>query len=130
LVSVGKILQSEREAQRRTLKEVSDTLNIREVYLSAVENEEFNRIPGEVFVKGFIRNYANFLGLDGDALVKEYKSGVFSAECKPSTRAIDKKQIKKPRVIVREKQKHKLLQKLTIIAGVILFLLLCIWLIF
>lgn len=128
MVSVGKILQSEREAQSRTLKEISDQLNIKEVYLSAVEKEEFNRIPGDVFVKGFIRNYANFLGLDGDALVKEYKSGVFSAEFKPSTRAIDKKQIKRPHVMVREKQ--KLLQKLTIIAGVILFLLLCMWLIF
>jgi len=128
LTSVGKILQSEREAQGRTLKEVSDTLNIKEIYLSAVENEEFNRIPGDVFVKGFIRNYANFLGLDGDALVKEYKSGVFSVEYKPSTRAIDKKKVKRSHVIVREKQ--KLLQKFTIVAGIILFLLLCMWLIF
>ena len=67
--TVGEVLRTERERQGRTLKEISDALNIKRQYLAALEEDRYDDIPGVVFVKGFIRNYGNCLGMDGGALV-------------------------------------------------------------
>ena len=71
--TVGEVLRTERERQGRTLKEISDALNIKRQYLAALEEDRYDDIPGVVFVKGFIRNYGNCLGMDGGALVDTYK---------------------------------------------------------
>ena len=63
--SIGNILRTERETQGRTLTEVSKAVYIKTKYLSALEEENFAVIPGEVYVKGFIRAYASYLGMDG-----------------------------------------------------------------
>lgn len=130
MTAVGSVLQAERERQGRTLKEVSDKINIKEIYLSALETETFTDIPGDVFVKGFIRNYANYLGLDGAALVREYKQNSLPAAANPVVQEKVKKQPKGAKPVTRERRKQGLLPEITIIAGVILFLLLCLWLIF
>ena len=57
--TVGEVLRTERERQGRTLKEISDALNIKRQYLAALEEDRYDDIPGVVFVKGFIRNYGN-----------------------------------------------------------------------
>src|SRR5439155_22037865 len=46
---------------------------IRAKYLRALENEEWGLLPGPTFVKSFLRTYAQALGLDGKALVEEYR---------------------------------------------------------
>ena len=81
--SIGRVLQQEREQQGRTLKEVSDAVNIKEAYLDALEKENFDVIPGAVVVKGFIRTYAEYLGLDGAELVTAYKKDVVARKPKP-----------------------------------------------
>lgn len=70
--SIGNILRTERETQGRTLTEVSKAVYIKTKYLSALEEENFAVIPGEVYVKGFIRAYASYLGMDGEELVAQY----------------------------------------------------------
>ncbi|ETJ28943.1 hypothetical protein Q604_UNBC16509G0001, partial [human gut metagenome] len=45
-------------------------------YLEAIEDGNYDIIPGQVYVKGFIRNYGNYLDLDGDRLVKVYQGQV------------------------------------------------------
>ena len=72
--SVGKILAEARIAKGISLEKVSEAISIRPDYLEALENDDYSKLPEEVFVKGFIRNYGNFLGLQGPELVDLYKA--------------------------------------------------------
>jgi hypothetical protein len=75
-----------REARtRRGLKhaDVQKSLRIRERYLTALEEERWELLPGEAYIKGFLRQYAEFLGLDGNLYVDEYTSRFFHPEEEP-----------------------------------------------
>ena len=86
--SIGEVLRLAREQQGLTLQDVSDALNIKREYLEALEKDEYDAIPGAVFVKGFLRNYGNFLELDGIALAREYKENVEERTPQPEVRTI------------------------------------------
>ena len=73
VATTGNLLRSERERQGWTLQEVSVAIHIKIEYLQALEMDQYDCIPGEVFVKGFIRCYASFLGISGEPLVSVYK---------------------------------------------------------
>ncbi|HBX75564.1 MAG TPA: hypothetical protein DEG55_05430 [Acidaminococcaceae bacterium] len=73
-MDIGKTLQDTRTAKNISLDTAAQETNIRKVYLEAVEKNEFALLPGAVFVKGIIRSYGNYLGLDGAGLVEEYKA--------------------------------------------------------
>ena len=107
---------------------MSDALNIKRDYLEALEKDEYDAIPGAVFVKGFIRNYGNFLELDGVALAREYKENVEERTPQPEVRTImpvKKKKVRKESK--KKKQRQGKWPEITIIAGIIIFLLLIIW---
>ena len=72
--SVGTLLREARLAKRLSLAEAEQGTSIRRRYLEALENDEYEKTPGEVFLKGMIRNYGNFLGLNGPELVQLYKA--------------------------------------------------------
>lgn len=69
---VSDILRAEREKQNLTIKDIEKGTSIRGIYIEAIENGEFNKLPGEVYAKGFIRNYATFLKLDADSIILSY----------------------------------------------------------
>lgn len=71
---IGAQLRQIREEKALTLKDVQAETKIRQKYLEALENGDEHLIPGEVYLKGFLRSYANLLGLDGMALVNEFKA--------------------------------------------------------
>lgn len=71
--TVGEILRSEREKKGLSVKEIEIATSIRTIYISAIEEGNYSIIPGEVYLKGFIRNYSNFLGLDGQQIVDLYR---------------------------------------------------------
>lgn len=71
---LGQILRSKREERGMTLKDIEAALSIRVKYLEALEQEDFAVIPGEVYTKGFLRNYANYLGLNAEEMVQLYKN--------------------------------------------------------
>jgi cytoskeleton protein RodZ len=71
---IGDTLREARSRKGLTLRDVEDATKIRSRYLQALENDDFEVIPGPAFVKGFLRTYASFLGLDADLLVNEYRS--------------------------------------------------------
>jgi cytoskeleton protein RodZ len=73
---VGSILHAARNRREIELSEVESTTRIRLRYLRAIENEEWDVLPGEVYARGFIRTYATFLGLDGERLVSDYRESV------------------------------------------------------
>lgn len=73
-MGIGEILRSERENKGYSLNDVEDATKIRSGYIEALERENFEEIPGEVYRLGFLKIYSKFLGLDPDAIVSQYKS--------------------------------------------------------
>ena len=69
---VGDILRLERERQKLSVKDIEHGTSIRTLYIEAIENGEYDKLPGAVYTKGFIRNYGNFLNLDGDSLSRQF----------------------------------------------------------
>ncbi len=69
---VGDLLRAEREKQNLTVKDIESGTSIRALYIESIEKGEYNALPGEVYVKGFIRNYASYLKMDADAVLKQY----------------------------------------------------------
>src|SRR5438270_3799959 len=70
---IGPTLREARMRARIDVSEIEAQTKIRAKYLRALENEEWGLLPGPTFVKSFLRTYAQALGLDGKALVEEYR---------------------------------------------------------
>jgi cytoskeleton protein RodZ len=70
---IGDTLREARMHARIDVSEIEAKTKIRAKYLRALENEEWGLLPGPTFVKSFLRTYAQALGLDGKALVEEYR---------------------------------------------------------
>ena len=73
---IGGILRDAREAANATLDDISALLKIRSDHLQALENDDFERLPGSVYAIGFIRTYATHLGLNAGELIERYKAAV------------------------------------------------------
>ncbi len=73
---IGEVLKRTRTRHKIDIRNVEQQTKIRIKYLRALENEEWDVLPGPAYAKGFLRTYAQFLGLDGDALVDEYRRTV------------------------------------------------------
>ncbi len=76
----GETLRQERERQKLTIQDIEQGTSIRSAYIEALENGDYDSLPGEVYAKGFVKNYANFLNLDAEKLAKE-----FTAEISPAS---------------------------------------------
>jgi len=70
---IGPTLREARMRARIDITEVEQATKIRAKYLRALENEEWSLLPGPTFIKSFLREYADYLGLDARTLVEEYK---------------------------------------------------------
>ena len=70
---IGQILEKTRKERGLTLDEVENATKIRKRYLSGLEREDFGVLPDAVYVQGFLKTYANYLGLDGEELSRELK---------------------------------------------------------
>jgi cytoskeleton protein RodZ len=70
---IGEMLREARMRRRIDMTEVESATKIRGKYLRALENEEWDLLPGPTFVKTFLRTYAEYLGLDPRLLVEEYR---------------------------------------------------------
>lgn len=69
---VGYTLRQERERQNLSINDIEEGTSIRALYIEAIENGEYDKLPGAIYTKGFIKNYAKFLEMDVDAVVKEF----------------------------------------------------------
>lgn len=70
--SYGAILRKAREEKELTLETVERDTSITKLYLEALETEEVNTFPGEPYLIGFLRNYADYLGVDSAEVIKLY----------------------------------------------------------
>jgi cytoskeletal protein RodZ len=69
---IAKALVERRQMRALSIEKVSAYLKIRKQYLLAIEAGDWSQLPGEVYVRGFIKRYATYLGLDGDRLLAPY----------------------------------------------------------
>jgi hypothetical protein len=72
-IAVGAVLKQTRERQGMELATVEEETKIRSKYLRALEDEDWDVLPGPAYARGFIRAYADLLGLDSEVLVDEYR---------------------------------------------------------
>jgi cytoskeletal protein RodZ len=72
--SIGQRLKHAREERRITLEKASESTRIRVVYLRALEADDHSSLPSPVQARGFLRNYADYLGLNFDALINELRA--------------------------------------------------------
>jgi cytoskeletal protein RodZ len=70
--SFGEELKRERELRQISLREISEATKINLRYLEALEQNDFRHLPGGVFNKGFVRAYAEYIGVDPEAMVNAY----------------------------------------------------------
>src|SRR5947209_13478727 len=73
MADIGSTLREARMRARIDITEVEARTKIRAKYLRAIENEEWDLLPGPVYVKSFLRTYGDFLGLDSRLLIDDYK---------------------------------------------------------
>jgi cytoskeletal protein RodZ len=73
LHKLGEVLRAARESKGVDLARVERDTKIRTRYLSALERGEYRELPGSVYTKGFLRNYAHYLGLDPEYLTDLYR---------------------------------------------------------
>jgi cytoskeleton protein RodZ len=70
--ALGERFRAAREARGLSLSDVSDQIRIRTVYLAAIEDENWNTIGAPVYIRGFIRTYARFLGIEPEEAVAAF----------------------------------------------------------
>jgi cytoskeleton protein RodZ len=70
---IGQILEKGRKERGLTLEEVERATKIRKRYLVGLEREDYGALPDAVYARGFLKTYANYLGLDGEELSREFK---------------------------------------------------------
>ncbi|WP_367341953.1 helix-turn-helix domain-containing protein [Limosilactobacillus sp.] len=70
--NVGQKLRAAREAKGYTLDDLQQITKIQKRYLIAIEDDKFDQLPGDFYVRAFVKQYANTVGLDGDDLLKQY----------------------------------------------------------
>jgi cytoskeleton protein RodZ len=79
--SPGELLANRREELGLGLQHVADQLHITMHYVRALESNAYDKLPGDIFVRGYIRSYASLLKLDVDALINAYKHYASNREC-------------------------------------------------
>jgi hypothetical protein len=111
---IGNSLREVRERQGLGYPEIELATKIRAKYIRALEEEDFDSVPGDAYVRGFLRTYAEYLGLDGDVYVDEYASR-FLADWREEPR----ERPERPRVRKRERRLERR-AVLLVLAGIAL----------
>ena len=71
--TVGEVLQQARQKKHKEIDAIAAQLCIRPRYLEALEMSNYQDFPGQTYALGFLRTYANYLGLDADSLMNQYR---------------------------------------------------------
>ncbi len=98
----GHILRESREAKGLTIKDVQQEIRINPVYIDALEQGAYDTLPTPVHVRGFLRNYARFLGLDPEPLLERYEQQLGHEPPPPAV--LDSSEKTRPRTIIPPRQ--------------------------
>jgi cytoskeleton protein RodZ len=80
MFAIGSSLKEARLRNGLDLEAAAEATKIRSRHLQALEDEQFDVLPGQTYVRGFLKTYADFLGLDGQLYVDEYSSRFWVSE--------------------------------------------------
>src|SRR2546429_1969252 len=80
MFEIGTSLREARLRKQVDIVQAEQGTKIRAKYLRALEDEEFELLPSQTYVKGFLRTYAEYLGLDGQLYVDEFNSRYVTGE--------------------------------------------------
>jgi cytoskeletal protein RodZ len=72
--TVGARLQAERRKQKLDIEDVEEATKVRSKYLKAIESGNWNEFPSKIYVYGFVKRYAEFLGLDSEKVNEDFKA--------------------------------------------------------
>jgi len=100
---VGIKLREARTRKKLSLQQVEEATKIRGRYLGAIENDEWDRLPGDTYARAFIRTYGRYLGLDGDRLAEEQRRSRGAARPGERLPRVDPR----PRPVVRERRRGR-----------------------
>ncbi|HXE28398.1 MAG TPA: RodZ domain-containing protein [Stellaceae bacterium] len=78
--TIGDLLRDTRKSYGGDIDRIAAILKIRPSYLSAIEESQYDKLPGPVYAQGFVRAYAVHLGLDGDEAIRRFKQEVAGFE--------------------------------------------------
>lgn len=90
--SIGEKLKKAREEKGYTIEQIARSTNISKRFIAALENEEFELIPGETYLYGFLKNYAEYLELDSDKCIALYRNLKIQEQPIPMEDLVVKKQ--------------------------------------
>lgn len=71
--TVGEILKNKRQEKKLTLEQIEEKVKIRKKFLLALEENNFSKLPSSTYLRGFIKNYSEFLGLDSAHLISIFR---------------------------------------------------------
>jgi hypothetical protein len=83
MFQIGSSLREARTRRGLSPADVHKAVRIRERYLTALEEERWEMLPGDAYTKGFLRTYAEFLGLDGQLYIEEFNARIAQHEEEP-----------------------------------------------
>ncbi|MBF8377167.1 DUF4115 domain-containing protein [Alicyclobacillus mali] len=84
---LGQILRARRESLGLTVEDVEERTKIRKRYIEALESGQWDVLPGRVYARGFVRSYAEVLGLDGSDLLEKYVDSGHSSAAQQGTKS-------------------------------------------
>src|SRR5713226_10498377 len=102
LASFGEELRREREIRGISLKEIADATKISKRFLEAIERNDHRTLPAPVFTRGFVREYARYLGLNAEEMVSRYNYGAAGDDRIEKTAHLDRLVQPPPTPIARE----------------------------
>ncbi len=97
--SIGEKLRTEREQKGLTIEQIARDTNIAKRYIGALEEEDFAVFPGDPYLIGFLRNYAEYLGIDSEEMVALYRNFKIQSQPVPMDELLDTKKAGRPRRI-------------------------------
>ncbi|MGN6202431.1 MAG: helix-turn-helix domain-containing protein [Solirubrobacterales bacterium] len=100
---VGKKLHEARTRKKLSLQQVEEATKIRGRYLGAIENDEWEQLPGDTYARAFIRTYGRYLGLDGERLAEEHRRSRGAARPGERLPRVDPK----PRPVVKSRNRGR-----------------------
>ena len=98
--SIGEKLRSEREQKSLSIEQIARDTNIAKRFLAALEAEDFSVFPGDPYLIGFLKNYAEYLGLDPDEMVALYRNFTLQSQPVPMEELLDRSRPKRARLVV------------------------------
>ena len=99
MLTAGSMLKDERLRQSLTLEDASASTKINASYLAALEKDEYQRFPSAVYARGFLQNYAKFLGIDVEKVIALYRRSVSDSTLKTEVKNSAEKP-SKPRFVL------------------------------